>query len=155
MGAGKTTVGQRLARRLGWEFLDLDRVVEERAGRSIPEIFQAEGESGFRQRERFALLEVSKGSPAVLACGGGTPCLPGFSEAVGGWGRVVFLDVDLAVLEGRVEGKGRPLWGADVDQLLRVRRPFYLRADLVVDGSDVPERVVDAIVAGLRLGDAS
>ena len=153
MGAGKSTVGQVLAERLGWDFVDLDARVESGSGLSIPEIFDREGEAGFRLREREALAVVLADGPAVLACGGGTPVQPGVLPALKTWGRVVYLQADLEVLAARVQGGGRPLWGEDVAARLEARGPCYRRADLIVDGSAVPERVADAIQAGLGLGE--
>jgi len=152
MGAGKSTVGRVLAERRGRDFVDLDGRIEDRAGLSIPEIFDQEGEAGFRLREREALAAVLADGPTVLACGGGTPVVPGALAALKAWGRVVYLEVTLDVLAARVHGEGRPLWGEDAAARLEARRPCYLCADLVVDASGVPERVADAIQAGLGLG---
>jgi len=77
MGAGKTSVGQALARRLGWGFVDLDQQIERRAGRTIAEIFAGSGEDAFRRIEtavlRELLAKLGHGSPLVVALGGGTP----------------------------------------------------------------------------------
>src|SRR4029450_7991537 len=74
MASGKTTVGRLLSERLGWEFVDLDKLIEDDAGKAVADIFAAEGEAGFRKRETAALLEVAKQRKTVVATGGGAPC---------------------------------------------------------------------------------
>src|SRR3954463_1144928 len=74
MASGKTTVGRLLAERLEWSFVDLDKLIEEGAGRTVADIFAAEGEAGFRMRETEALREVARRRKTVVATGGGAPC---------------------------------------------------------------------------------
>lgn len=104
MGSGKSTVGRLLARRLVWNFLDLDAVVAREAGRPVPGIFAAEGEEGFRRRERHALRQVVQKPRAVVALGGGTLTDPANRELCAGAATVVWLDVPLAVVRERLEG---------------------------------------------------
>ena len=135
MASGKTTVGRLLAERLDWNFVDLDKVIEDEAGKTVADIFAAEGEDGFRKRETEALREVAKRRKTVVATGGGAPCREENVEAMLGAGRVFWLDVtpDEAV---RRAGKasGRPLLdGADdpvevARKLMDSRRSFYKRA---------------------------
>ncbi|HWG51157.1 MAG TPA: shikimate kinase [Candidatus Acidoferrales bacterium] len=106
MGAGKTSVGQALASRLGWEFCDLDRLIERREGNSVAEIFAAHGEAGFRKAEAQALMDLlqdsSRAHDLVVALGGGTFAQPGNREALEEAGAVtVLLDAPLDELRRR------------------------------------------------------
>lgn len=132
MGAGKSTLGPRLAARLQRPFLDLDEEVERAAGHPIPEIFAREGEAGFRARERAALEAALAGGDAVIATGGGIVedevCRRRLREAA----TVLWLDLRFEVARARLESAGvhrRPLvgtlgWGG-VEALLAARRPLY------------------------------
>lgn len=162
MGAGKSAVGAALARRLGRPFADADAEVEAAAGRRVAEIFAAEGEAGFRARERAA-LEALAGREAVVALGGGATAQPGVPELLARSGRVVWLRARLETLERRVgEGAGRPLLAglapsarrARLRGLLRARARDYARADLALDtdGRAVGE-LVEAIAAWLAGGE--
>ena len=95
MGCGKTTVGGLLARRLGRELVDTDAYIEAQAGRSIPELFAAEGEAGFRARERRAAEELSRRRGLVIACGGGLPTQPEAMAPLKESGLVFWLRRDL------------------------------------------------------------
>lgn len=160
MGSGKSAVGRALADRLSRPCLDLDRIVVDAAGRSIPEIFATEGESGFRARERDALVEALSGPPSVIATGGGVVVADGNRSVLGRAGAaVVWLDADLDVLEERVgDGTGRPmLAGGVADGLaatVRRRRPFYDEvASVRVDTTrGTPDQVVERVVAALGAG---
>src|SRR3712207_6366142 len=109
MGSGKTTIGRILARKLGWEFVDLDRTITRDAGRGIPEIFERFGEEHFRDLEHRALLAALDGAPQrVVACGGGIVVRPENRERLKEVA-TVFLCEDPGVLYGRTRGGGRPL----------------------------------------------
>jgi shikimate kinase len=156
MGAGKTSVGQDLARRLGWEFVDLDDRIAARAGRSIAEIFRDEGEAGFRRRETSALNELLAESPArtVVALGGGGFAQPGNRSLLRGH-RVVFLDAPAEQLFRRCSDSdiARPL-RQDLNQfrqLYEQRRGAYMEAGTRVDTQDKTVAQVAAEVAA-RLG---
>lgn len=155
MGAGKSAVGPELARALGVPFVDADRLLEAEAGASIPEIFEREGEGGFRARER-AVLESLAGRPAVVALGGGAIAQPGVAERLAATGTVVYLRAAIDTLLDRVgNAAGRPLLAgldaarrrARLASLLAEREPAYLRAHLVVDTDDLPPRDVAARIA--------
>src|SRR5262245_38504620 len=97
MASGKTTVGRLLAERLDWAFVDLDKVIEDGAGKTVADIFAAEGEPGFRKRETEALREVAQRKKTVVATGGGTPCRDENIRAMLAAGRVFWLDVSADV----------------------------------------------------------
>lgn len=157
MGAGKTTVGKALAQRRDWEFVDSDAQVESRAGRSVAEIWAADGEGAFRALESAALAEaLAAERPAVIAAAGGTVVDPANYQRLAAHRPVVWLRADPATLAARLgDGAGRPLLGTDPPGALRAlaiaREPLYTEvADIVidVDGLD-PSEVVAATEAAL------
>ncbi|MEO0363983.1 MAG: shikimate kinase [Pseudomonadota bacterium] len=154
MGAGKSSVGRRLASLLGYEFADTDAEVERRTGVDIPYVFEREGEAGFRERERQALESLIDRRATVLATGGGivtqAPCRAVLSQHL----PVVYLHATVDQQYERVRyGKQRPLLQetdprAVLTALFEQRAPWYLEvADLIVhtDGQKV-ERVAHQIV---------
>lgn len=152
MGAGKSTVGPLVARRLQRPFLDLDEVLAAEAGRSIPEIFAAEGESGFRRREG-AVLAAKAGTEAVVACGGGAAMDRANVALMRSSGMVAWLEAPAVVLVERVgEGKGRPLLareaGAGVEDLAARRESAYTAAAhcRVGTAGRTPEEVAEEVV---------
>ncbi|MGB9468444.1 MAG: shikimate kinase [Candidatus Acidiferrum sp.] len=162
MGAGKSTVGTRLARQLGWRFVDLDERIEEAAGISIPEFFERHGEPAFRQLEadqlRAALGRAAEfHESTILALGGGTYAQPGAPEFLRNSGvPVVWLDTPVEILLSRcMTMTGRPLFRDEVSfrALYSQRIPSYQLADFRVDSSGDPAVVVAEIlrrgIAGL------
>ena len=137
MGAGKTSVGMTLSQRLGWRFVDLDRQIEARAGRTIANIFRELGEEAFRQMETDALTRLldalHDGDPTIVALGGGAfvyPANRSLLEAAGV--RVIYLDAPLDELRRRLgeDDASRPLF-ADADRfrlLYEQRQPHYRMA---------------------------
>lgn len=153
MGSGKTTVGRIVADALGCPFLDLDEVIVKKAGRSIPEIFEADGESGFRRLEKQALEKtVAKyaESTVVLALGGGTVTIPGAVELLQQKTLCIYLQAPLETLEARLEGQkdGRPLAGEGLAERLSAREPLYQKAAHVVLDTDglTAQEVADEII---------
>lgn len=162
MGAGKSTVGRRLAARLGVNFLDADSEIESAAGMTIHEIFEKHGEPAFRRGEikviKRILQDMSTGSPpgGVLATGGGAYMNADIRDAIAQFGVSVWLRADIDLLVRRVGRRNnRPLLkqGDARETLLRLRDeryPVYALADIVVDSADAPhEEVVDMILARL------
>jgi shikimate kinase len=154
-GSGKSTVGPLVAAELGWSFVDLDAEIVRTAGRTIPEIFAAEGESGFRARERAATVALADYGPLVLAPGGGWILDPSNREALGSATKVVYLAVSPEVAATRMGGAamGRPLLaGANpaprLGELLAQRESSYLQANHTVSVNLlVPGEVAALIVA--------
>lgn len=159
MGAGKTTVGELLATRLGWRFVDSDRVVEERAGMTVGEIFADQGEAAFRELEAAAIRDTARGEHVVLALGGGAlerAETREFLAGMPGW-RVIFLDAPLEVLLARcaehAEGPVRPVL-RDRDRLAerwKARLPWYREAHLTIETAErTPQAVVECVLAELE-----
>jgi shikimate kinase len=143
MGTGKTAVGRELARRLGLKFIETDALVTTRAGRSIPEIFQAGGEIGFREAEIEAVREAARERRAVIACGGGAVLNWINVDRLRETGVIVRLTATPTVALRRVsrEVGQRPLLEvaeplSRIREMLQFREPFYRRAaDLTVNTS--------------------
>jgi len=155
MGAGKTTIGTRLARQLGWRFVDLDERIEEAAGISIPEFFERHGEPAFRLLEaeqlRAALGRAAEfHESTILALGGGTYAQPGAPEFLRNSGvPVIWLDTPLEVLLSRcMTMTGRPLFRDETSfrALYAQRLPSYQLADFRVESSGDAAIVVAEIL---------
>jgi len=149
MGAGKSTVGRLLARRLGRCFVETDAMITAREGRSIPEIFEARGEPYFRQLEAEALEALSDKRDHVVATGGGFPCESGVMDRLLQLGTVVWLAADFEAAYARANRiGGRPMLAGrsaeDAAALYRVRQDVYRRAHLALDTTRM---TVDAVVA--------
>ncbi len=162
MGAGKTTVGERCAARLGWRYLDSDAQVMAETGRTVPEIFAEDGEAAFRAEESRVLAEAVSGPEGVVVSVAGGAVLAGANRGLlQRSGTVVWLRADPAVLAARVgTGEGRPLLGDDPAAALAaldvVRRPLYgAVADAVVDVDALaPDEVVDRVLVAAGLAGA-
>ena len=153
MGSGKTSTGRPLAERLGYGFVDADAVIEQAAGCSIPDIFDRDGEAGFRSLESQVLSAISQRHSLVVATGGGVVTQPE------NWGMlhsgiVIWLDVvpDQLLQRLNADSTVRPLLQtadpkAALNALLNERRPLYAEADLtVVINDEPPEAVADGIL---------
>jgi shikimate kinase len=140
MGAGKTSVGRRLAERLGLAFADVDREIEAHAGASVATIFECEGEAGFRAREAATLVELLAGGERVVATGGGAVLDAGNRRLLRERGFVVYLRIDVpGQLQRLARDRARPLLQREdredvLHQLAAVREPLYAEvADLGFD----------------------
>lgn len=149
MGAGKTTIGRSLAKRMSLSFIDTDREIEAKTGVSIPTIFEIEGESGFRDRESQAIVEFGQKQAQIIATGGGSVLRPENRENMRNMGFVVYLNVPPQTLWERTRNdRNRPLLQvADplrrLTELFTVRDPLYRDvADLVIDGSRISAQSV-------------
>lgn len=137
MGAGKSSLGRRLAEAHGVPFVDLDREIESRAGRDIPTIFAEEGEAGFRAMEGDALEDVLAGPPCVLASGGGAVLADANRAAMRRHGFVVYLKIDVdEQLRRLADDTSRPLIAGD-DREAVLRRLAAQRAPLYADTADL------------------
>ncbi len=144
MGCGKTTVGKKLASKLGKPFIDLDLQIEEEQGRSIRQIFEEFGEDYFRKLESETLKSISKLESFVLSVGGGTPCHSGNIDFMKKTGLTIYLEMTPAQLASRIrQNKSkRPLVkdlnDSELLEFVRIkleeRRLFYEKAHWVVDG---------------------
>jgi shikimate kinase len=161
MGAGKTTVGPLVARTLGWDFLDMDGTIEERAGLGIARIFEERGEPAFRALEHEVALHAAGFERLVIAAGGGAFAEPATREALRRGAFTVWLRCDLDTILARIPPDGgRPLAAnrAIMRDLLARREPSYRLADAVVDASggnpaEVAFRIVQAVTRRGGTGD--
>jgi len=158
MGAGKSTVGRRLAARLGLPFVDADSEIETAAGCTIPEIFERHGEAEFRAGERRVIARLLRGRPKVLATGGGAFMDPDTRQRIKARAISIWLRADLDLLMSRVAKRdNRPLLRQGdpheiMERLMAERYPVYGEADIVVDSNEGPhDSVVDRILEALRL----
>jgi shikimate kinase len=157
MGAGKSTIGRRLAARLRLPFIDADSEIETAAGMSIPEIFEMHGEPHFRDGEARVIARLLDGGPAVLATGGGSFMREETRSRVRDKAVSVWLKADADVIMRRVKRRAdRPLLqtadpAATVGRLIAEREPIYQHADITIFSREVPhERIVDECVEALH-----
>lgn len=160
MGAGKSSIGRRLARRLGMQFVDADQEIEEAAGCTIPDIFRLYGEAAFREGERKVIERLLADSPKIVATGGGAFMNEKIRGEIERRAISVWLRAEMNILLERVSRRNdRPLLKQGdpeeiLQRLIAERYPTYELADITIDSGDGPhELVVEAIVA--RVEEAS
>lgn len=163
MGAGKSSVGRRVAKILNLPFVDADEEVERAAGCSVEDIFRLYGEDAFRDGEERVIARLLEAGPQVLATGGGAFMNPRTREHIRKAGVSAWLRADLDLLVRRTSRRsGRPLLAhgnprETLERLIEERYPIYAEADIVIDTTDENiELMVDRLVAALaNLGDAA
>ena len=159
MGAGKTTIGKALAKRLNKRFVDSDHEIEASTGASVSLIFEIEGEAGFRQREADAIREFTAEQDIVLATGGGAVLDPNNRKYLKARGTVIYLRASVSsILQRTSHDKSRPLLQTDdprkrIEDLSREREPFYREvADIIIEtGRPNVHSLVQLILAQLEL----
>lgn len=169
-GSGKSTVGEIVARKLGWRFVDMDDVIEEEAGRTIPEIFDQDGEPAFRQKESALLERLLQQADVVVSTGGGATSNDGAQEAISAAEGTfsVWLHADAEVLWQRVHGHQddtrttqRPMLAVDdplakMTSLIESRSKFYGAADVTIPvGNSSPERTAADIAELVNLANGT
>jgi shikimate kinase len=157
MGAGKTSIGRRLATRLGVPFVDADAEIEAAAGCTIGEIFEKHGEAAFRDGERRVIARLLDGSPRIIATGGGAYMDASTRAMIRERAISLWLRADLDTLVSRTARRtNRPLLNAGdpkeiLDRLMRQRYPVYAEADIIVDSVDCPPEVtMQAVLLALQ-----
>lgn len=166
MGAGKSTIGQRLAEKLSLPFLDLDQLIEKKAGQSITDIFVKEGERVFRTLERESLLEVIRNCKGIVALGGGTFQNQHMVDHVKVNGLLIFIETPFSVILERIrDNPDRPLLlkedgslkdedtlTKELNSLYRQRLGYYEQAELRLSpGENEPaEQMVDRLIKKIR-----
>ena len=157
MGSGKSTMGKKLARRMGYDFVDMDRLIEKKEGMSVRKIFRKKGEGKFRKMERKTLEKLVRKDRLVISTGGGVPCEAGNMELIRQHGISIYLKMDPPALYKRLKKRQskRPLikdlsekeLRKFISEKLSEREGYYSQADHTVDGS---KRDVDELLALLN-----
>ncbi len=147
MGSGKSTLGRRLAEYLNLQFVDMDHYIEERNYKTIPQIFEEEGEAEFRNKERKALEELSEFTDIIIATGGGAPCFFDNINIMNRAGKTIYLNINPEILAERlmsskterplIKGKSREELVAFIDETLKKRHEFYSKAHYQITEPDI------------------
>jgi shikimate kinase len=155
-GSGKSTSGKRFAKQLGWAYADLDKLVVIRAGRSIPAIFQKEGEPAFRKYEQAVLHETAASMNIVIGCGGGTAAYENNIAWMREHGVVIWINISLLELaKGLLKSvNDRPMFPdrqpsaiqLQLQKLLEIREPFYQQAHIQVDSEAALLRINSLVI---------
>lgn len=157
MGCGKSSIGRILSGKLDREFVDIDRYIEEKAGMTVAQIFEAYGEEGFRKMEREACSELSRRDNIIIAAGGGTLTFEENVRELRKGGRIIFIDVCCEILCDRLKNDTRrPLLQVEnrnevIRNLLEKRLPLYRKAaSIYVSGNTNSYRVAETIIRILK-----
>jgi shikimate kinase len=157
MGCGKSTLGRRLSKHLGLQFIDMDHYIEERNCKTIPQIFAEDGEAEFRKKERRALEELAEFTDIVIATGGGAPCFFDNIELMNKTGKTIYLNISPNILADRlmkskterplIKGKSRDELVAFIDETLKKRNAFYLQAQFQITQPDIDLGIVEKMLS--------
>jgi shikimate kinase len=138
MGCGKSTLGKKLSKHTGLQFIDMDHYIEKRNYKTVPQIFEEEGETEFRKKERKALEELSEFSDVIIATGGGAPCFFDNVELMNRTGKTIYLNIDPKILADRlikskterplIKGKSKGELVQFIGETLKNRNEFYMQA---------------------------
>ena len=157
MGSGKSTLGYRLARKIGYQHVDMDHLIEETAGMSIPDIFREHGEQVFRKWEHDIVMELCSRDKLVISTGGGAPCHDDLITAMNENGTTIYIELSPLALKDRllhskterplIAGKSEPELLEYITGKLKERETFYRKARYIVDGISVePEELVTLLL---------
>ena len=156
MGCGKSKLGKGLATKINQPFIDLDDMVEAKYQMSIPELFAAHGENGFREREKEVLQKSAIANETIVATGGGAPCFFDNMAWMNKNGLTIFIDSPVKGLADRlinarverplIKGKSYEELIEFIDMKLKERRPFYEQADIILKGIDLNLEILLAAI---------
>lgn len=154
MGCGKSSLGRRLSAMLGYDFADMDKLIEQRCGASVSEIFAAYGEARFREMEHQTLAEFANlNSDTIVATGGGVPCFGDNMQTMNRIGKTIYMKMSPKKLVGRISERGREkrpiIRGMNDDQLLDFisenlpkREPYYEQSGLIIDCDSLSDQSI-------------
>ncbi len=162
MGVGKSSMGKKLARQLGWDFIDLDHLIENQTGKTIPEIFEKEGEPAFRDYESNALASVLTTENLVIAVGGGTPTISANADHMVQSGLCVWLDAPIGMIAQRLRNAKveRPLLtglndeqlNEKLNRLMEDRQPAYARSHMILSVNNLSAQGAISALKGIIQG---
>lgn len=157
MGSGKSTLGRRLSKHLNVQFIDMDHYIEERNCKTIPQIFEEEGEAEFRKKERKALEELSEFTDIVIATGGGAPCFFDNIELMNNSGKTIYLNINPEILANRlmkskterplIKGKSKEELINFIDTTLKKRNEFYSQAKYQITKPDIDLNELEKMIS--------
>ena len=159
MGSGKSSIGRKLAYKLGFNFIDLDELIEHKTGKRIAAIFKEDGEGKFRQIEHGCLKDTFSYENSVIATGGGTPCFYNNMELINRYGISVYIKLNPGILASRLfsDKENRPLikkysdkreLQLFVEDCLGKREKFYLQSKFTVEGKDISAKKIIEKLSG-------
>lgn len=157
MGCGKSTLGKRLSKHMGVQFIDMDHYIEKRNCKTVPQLFEEFGEEGFRERERKALEELSEFTDTVIATGGGAPCFFDNIDLMNRTGKTIYLNIHPEILASRllkskterplIKGKSREELIEFIDETLRKRNKFYKQAKYEITRPDIDLEELEEMIS--------